>query len=603
MIAVVRVRWNNTPPGNVWTDAVTNEWMNPNTPFSLAHYWTRTSLFQADMRFYLFPPIAIDDPRAKTPAGGDSRQYLVDGVLAEVTRLFSPDWKLFERAILVFAQQTDLFGGGSHIVPVGDGTKSIPAAVCDLASSFDQVVQEVGHAFGLDHEVDGLGREYQSPYSSMSSETYGYTDPSFKRPVDSRLPIGVGVDNPPSDGQRTIGPYITPVQFYLSKSMPSFNDPGTVYQVPASYIASAHSFRLTAVDAAIDSWPVRKPMLAVLPPAFTGGHTYFVELRRSSSYDAGFTLDGANGAPMALAVHAVNPSTGRVRYVDRIPLNASSGDRHYYSPEGAFGVRLDNFESDFSSCGVTVGGGGFWRYFGVELDSVLTNRVPDHDGEWTTADVSPCFMFPKSLHQYRYRFSTTEISCSATALGYAKPNYTWFINDQLLDPAQSQLQFRAAVRGVSQGVLTDPAEQDVVIQYAASQNTLRFTCKQPYADFYVVVKAMVSESSEDVIANLYPERSVWTGVSFDNVSVQWDQAYYDAQNTCARRIKDVNDHYSISQSPVQTGGPGPGPEFGVDTVTLVNALVASNPAVANAVINEIARLGNVGKLDVLKRLM
>jgi hypothetical protein len=234
---------------------------------------------------------------------------------------------------------------------------------------------------------------------------------------------------------------------------------------------------------------------------------------------------------------------------------------------------------------------------------VLTNRVPDHDGEWTTADVSPCFMFPKSPHQYRYRFSTTEINCSATSLGYAQPNYKWFINDQLLDPAQSQLQFKAAVRGVSQGALTDPAEQDVMIQYAASQNTLRFTCKQPYAGFYFVVKVMVNESSEDVIANLYPERSVWTGVSFDNVSVQWDQAYYDAQNTCAKRIKDINDHYSISQSPVQPRGPGPGPEFGVDTVTLVNALVASNPAVANVVINEIARLGSIGKLDVLKRLM
>ena len=60
-------------------------------------------------------------------------------------------------------------------------------------------------------------------------------------------------------------------------------------------------------------------------------------------------------------------------------------------------------------------------------------------------------------------------------------------------------------------------------------------------------------------------------------------------------------HYSISQSPVHPRGPGP--EFGVDTVTLVNELVASNPAVANVVINEIARLGNIGKLDVLKRLL
>jgi hypothetical protein len=140
----------------------------------------------------------------------------------------------------------------------------------------------------------------------------------------------------------------------------------------------------------------------------------------------------------------------------------------------------------------------------------------------------------------------------------------------------------------------------VVIQYTSAQNTLKFTCKQPYAGFYFVVKVMVNESAQDTAARLYPERSVWTGVGFDNVSVQWDQAYYDAENACARRIKEINDHYSISQSPVHPRGPDP--QFWVDTVTLLNELITSNPAVANVVINEVARLGNIGKVDVLKRL-
>ena len=602
MIALIRVRFPGTLPKWVWTDAAMDAWMNPTIPFSLAHYWTRTSLFQADMRYHLFPPIMINDarPTANPPTQGNQRQALVDSALAEITRLYGNNWNDFDRAILVFAQATDLFGGGSYQVPVGDGPpKSIPAAVCDIASSFDQVVQEVGHTFGLNHEIDTLGDEYMSPYSCMSSQKYGNTvpGPSFQRPADARLPRGTDANL--LDPQLTVGPYMTPSQFFVATSMPAFQDPNTVYRIPASYDTAPHTFRLTAVDVAIDSWPARKPILAVLQQA-TGGDLYFFELRRSKSYDAGLTLDGSNGAPVAVAVHAFSPTTGRVRYLNKLSIAGSPGDRDYHSFAGHFTIRLNSFEDDFSSCSLTVGGNDFWKYFGVTFDNVITLDVADSYSGWETADVSPCFMFPKAPHQFRYHYKTTQITLIASSFGYEKPNYQWFINDQFLDPTQPQLQFRSSVKTFLHGLPTDPADRDVTVKYIQAQNSIQLTFDQPFAGIHATVKVIVNESSAEVLKNLYPDRSVWTGISFDNVVAEWDQSYNDDRKACAKRIKDINDHYAISQGPIRRIDPGP--RFGVDTVTLINELVATNPAVANVVINELARLGNISKLEIIKKL-
>jgi hypothetical protein len=40
----------------------------------------------------------------------------------------------------------------------------------------------------------------------------------------------------------------------------------------------------------------------------------------------------------------------------------------------------------------------------------------------------------------------------------------------------------------------------------------------------------------------------------------------------------------------------------VDVINVIDALMVSNPAAANAVINEVARLGNIGKTEVIKQL-
>lgn len=38
MIAVIRARFPNTPASAVWSNAAMQAWLDPNIPFSLAHY-------------------------------------------------------------------------------------------------------------------------------------------------------------------------------------------------------------------------------------------------------------------------------------------------------------------------------------------------------------------------------------------------------------------------------------------------------------------------------------------------------------------------------------------------------------------------------------
>ena len=97
MLAVIRARFSDTSASAIWSDAAMHAWFDPNIPFSLAHYWTRTSFGGADMRYNLFPSVVVNDNRADASLGGDQRDRLVWAVLDEVTRAFDPDWDLFDQ--------------------------------------------------------------------------------------------------------------------------------------------------------------------------------------------------------------------------------------------------------------------------------------------------------------------------------------------------------------------------------------------------------------------------------------------------------------------------------------------------------------------------
>lgn len=264
MLAVIRARFPETPVEAEWSDAAMQAWLDPNIPFSLAHYWTRTSFMGADMRYILFPPVVVNDPRPDTPPGGDARDRLVRAVLDQVTSVSDPDWDLFDQFLICFAQQTDMFGGGGYALKTRPGSDRsvITGAVVDINSPFDGICQEVGHGFGLEHELNFAGGEYGCPYSVMSASGQGS---SFERPLDARLPQGtmpVGKPatyfGPPTDDpERVVGPYIPAVQFYVTGFGP-FKHPDSIVKVPPTYAQVPFTFRIEALDAAISSWPQRR---------------------------------------------------------------------------------------------------------------------------------------------------------------------------------------------------------------------------------------------------------------------------------------------------------------------------------------------------------
>jgi hypothetical protein len=175
------------------------------------------------------------------------------------------------------------------------------------------------------------------------------------------------------------------------------------------------------------------------------------------------------------------------------------------------------------------------------------------------------------------------------------------VNDELLDPARNSITQKLSVQRAESGELADPQAEDVAFEYALAQNVLKLKCQAPFANIHAGIKVLVNETSPEVVKNLYPDRSLWTSVDIDNVEIEHDQAYIDEVKECARRIRGISDKYSLSDMAVPRRV-DPGPRFGEETVELINALILSNPVAANAAIGELARLKNVGKLQVIQQL-
>jgi hypothetical protein len=175
------------------------------------------------------------------------------------------------------------------------------------------------------------------------------------------------------------------------------------------------------------------------------------------------------------------------------------------------------------------------------------------------------------------------------------------MNDVLLDAARNSITQSLHVQHSEKGQLSDPRAENVSFEYSVSQNVLKLTCHAPFANIYASVKVLVNETSSEVLKNLYPDRSLWTSIDIDNVEIEYDQAYSDEVKECARRIKGIDDKFSISDIPIPRRV-DPGPKFEHQTIELINALVLSNPVAANAAINELATLNGVGKLQVIERL-
>lgn len=222
MFIVVRVRWTATPVGDVWSDDAMHAWLDPDVQWSLAHCWSRSSFRQLTLNpYYLSPVVEVSQDPRTNPAYKDHspRNALTLGVMDSLPpEVISDNAEAIAlgraRFIFCFAQQTDLYGtaGPNGGVPTGH-------AVCDLLSPFAAICQEVGHAYGFDHELadnvlpDGRYESYGSPYSFMSA----ISGSEYTRPAVPGLPVGpVNLRNG-IEPQRLVGPQLAVANLHVKQ--------------------------------------------------------------------------------------------------------------------------------------------------------------------------------------------------------------------------------------------------------------------------------------------------------------------------------------------------------------------------------------------------
>lgn len=362
MIAIVPVRFvTNTDVNSVWSEDVFRKWMQPLLPFSLGDFWWSCSqaLFSVDCTIY--PPIVITDPRiGAAPGNGPQRSALVNGSIAAATSQVSPDWDHTDIVMFWYAQPTDMFGGGSYAVPLRrGGTKNIPATVVDIASPFDSACQELGHSFGLNHEVDDAGRDYASPYSVMSARHVT----EFVRAADARLPDGIKILDPNdpmfnNPAQRIIGPALPAAQLY---KYTNFRHTPKAIQLSDGYKHTPAVVVLYALNYMVRHPEGPLPILAWFWSNAGEARVFTVEFRRGGhGYD---TAIGTSGRPAGLVVHSINPDD-RVRYEGVVPVSSVAPRTDWHSAAGNFSLRLLDVDSATEFVKFVVFGGDGWH----ELD-------------------------------------------------------------------------------------------------------------------------------------------------------------------------------------------------------------------------------------------
>ena len=306
--------------------------MQPLIPFSLGDFWWISSRGLYSLEHVLYPPIVVKDPRPGVARDNDTqRRALKDAVIKTATDTIKPDWDNTDILLIWFAQPTDLFGGGGSQVTLRDGnTKTIPVTVVDILSPFDAACQELGHSYGLNHEIDADGREYASPYSVMSARGVR----GFLRPSDARLPDGAIMTAPNetwigNGANRVVGPSLAAAQLYREQP---FRDSPSVMHLDGSYAQKPVARRLYALNYQLRQPPGPLPVLLSFPSHAGDGRTFLVELRRGGiGYDQALTP--------ALVVHSLNPD-GRVRYEGAAPLTLANDHTDWPCTAGDFALRV-----------------------------------------------------------------------------------------------------------------------------------------------------------------------------------------------------------------------------------------------------------------------
>ena len=152
MIGILRVRFtSNTSEKTFWPDRLVDNWMQPLRTDSLANFWWLSSHALFDLSYTLLPEVKLNGTALTSTS---QRDPFIAGVIAAATRDIAPNWDDIDILMILGEQAIDASGGLTANVPLKDGgTKSVAVTLVDSRSPFDTVCQELGHSFGLNHEI------------------------------------------------------------------------------------------------------------------------------------------------------------------------------------------------------------------------------------------------------------------------------------------------------------------------------------------------------------------------------------------------------------------------------------------------------------------
>jgi hypothetical protein len=124
-----------------------------------------------------------------------------------------------------------------------------------------------------------------------------------------------------------------------------------------------------------------------------------------------------------------------------------------------------------------------------------------------------------------------------------------------------------------------------------------------YADIGLTLRVVVSESSTEVMRNLYPDRWLVVSADCDNVELEWDDAYLAARAECLRSELKAKTELLI---PWEQRRPGDDvhPNWETETLLeLVRSSVRRDPRIGFAVASEVAEHTGVTTEFVLDRAL
>ncbi|MEJ7570230.1 MAG: hypothetical protein WKF41_18450 [Gaiellaceae bacterium] len=325
-------------------------------------------------------------------------------------------------------------------------------------------------------------------------------------------------------------------------------------------------------------------------------------------YDAGLRSAASPTKPRpGVVVHGYDRTRKQFFFAGVLPLSNNLGDQdlHVFSglPGSDFTLRLLEVGPDDAWARIRVGGPNYWRNFGVDVTVEQELGNPEYTA-WREVEVRPCVFAPTGTHSYRYRTAHQTYTVDAMSFGYETPHYNWKVDEAILqEPGGSiTLDVQTSVPDPLQG--WQPRTQSLTFDYTLSDAHLELI--QPSGDpvaqgkFTVGLDVTVGESSQEVLKNNYPRRSVTTTLRYDAVKIEWDESYQQKLDHCENVIDEVDRKRIPVPIPHRPGGR---PDDDLPNILdVVASTIEVNPVLANALIEQISRTAKIPTLEVIARL-